>query len=738
MIANALFDPVPAPNMNNDLQQITDTTADNNGGTWGLLLLATGLALPVFTPYVLPVTGVLVFALLTGLLGSLFAFFWIGYLNDTSMRALPLGRLALQLAGSLLTFGVAFAWWFGPLGPMHPIPNEFESNFRIHGPIGLDDDGGLASQLRRDEIPAYAATDDSPAEGQSAPSNQLGAEAIHQALARRGVPASAASTLTAALRDPQLSPEQLSGRIDEFATQYDRVRTRILETPEYGTNTEQLRLAAIGAADRGELVLAQSLLQEASRPGSETAGIDRAGKPTTNSIKQAEIVESTSSISQTEPSANSRITPPLGVGGFLRVNDPATPASAEVLVDVTPPPATSPSVPADTGFDANILGALPPIVSALVTNALLSPGGENITGRIVNAGADATTIAVPATLNQMSMSLLQQGALSDAEAMATRSLEVSRTRSDDISDNDVNALNLLAAIYREQGRPELARAVLFGTLDTLVSANRTGSSAYAVTTANLATPFADTGQRDVAETLLRQSSAQLKGISDVDPQIPATVLNNLALVLQQSGRLDEAQTVQREAVDTLASAGGNPQILARLLANLAEIYRQQQLSEAEPLLLQALALAEDTWGPGHPETASILLNLASFRRDQGETQQALPLYRRALEIWDANLIPEHPKIALALYNLATTPGPESDLDPESSSRLRQWLGGFEEGEEPTEPLLAKLWRRLNASVQIENKKPDQRDPTPTDTDLQLLASPLSTTPPAGVVDTPPS
>jgi len=110
-------------------------------------------------------------------------------------------------------------------------------------------------------------------------------------------------------------------------------------------------------------------------------------------------------------------------------------------------------------------------------------------------------------------------------------------------------------------------------------------------------------------------------------------MDNLAILLAEDGRPVEAEKLQQEALEIHLRVFG-PENLGTInaMTNLADFQRDLgQDEEAKKLLHQALDIEGRIFGPDQPETAQTRYDLASILTRTGQSEEAISLLRQAVD-----------------------------------------------------------------------------------------------------------
>jgi tetratricopeptide (TPR) repeat protein len=218
----------------------------------------------------------------------------------------------------------------------------------------------------------------------------------------------------------------------------------------------------------------------------------------------------------------------------------------------------------------------------------------------------------------------------------------------------VEALEWLAVVYLNQGRPTEARplaerglAIQERTLgpdhpDLVWGLNSLGSV------------LMELDEQGRARAVVERACAISLRLPVPDDIRTAASLNNMALALQANGELAAARADLERSLRICERLLGpdNPHT-ANVLNNLGWVLREQgDLAAAASLLRRALAIKERVLGPDHRRTAESLNNLAVVLGERGEPAKARPLSERALRVRERALGPDHPHTATSLHDLA--------------------------------------------------------------------------------------
>ena len=153
------------------------------------------------------------------------------------------------------------------------------------------------------------------------------------------------------------------------------------------------------------------------------------------------------------------------------------------------------------------------------------------------------------------------------------------------------------------------------------------------TLANLANTYADMGQLDKAEDMLRRTlSIERRTLTGPQREDLSYTLNNLATVLADQKKWDEATELHREALAIRRElTGADSPATIKSLANLGFALRGAgRLDEAEQALRESISLGETTLGAKHHDVARTRMTLASLLSDAGRHDEADAMARAAV------------------------------------------------------------------------------------------------------------
>jgi len=141
-----------------------------------------------------------------------------------------------------------------------------------------------------------------------------------------------------------------------------------------------------------------------------------------------------------------------------------------------------------------------------------------------------------------------------------------------------------------------------------------------------------------------------------DDRSTLSAANNLGQMLHQLGRLEESETYLREAVDGYRRTVGDddPETLSAA-SNLAVLLKdRRRMEEAERLYLDTLERRERVLGNDHPSTLNSYNNMGTWLMARGKRAESEAYHRKALEGRRRALGNEHDDTITSLMNLGIT------------------------------------------------------------------------------------
>ncbi|KAJ6030963.1 tetratricopeptide repeat domain-containing protein [Penicillium canescens] len=196
----------------------------------------------------------------------------------------------------------------------------------------------------------------------------------------------------------------------------------------------------------------------------------------------------------------------------------------------------------------------------------------------------------------------------------------------------LDALDIVATSFRQQGHYELAEEVLFrayqgskrayGPLDrkTLHNAER------------LASVYDIRGEFKKAEALYRLLFDSLTNVLGPGNRKTLAALQNLANVLKYRGKSDEAERSYKQALEGRKRFGEEDADTLETMDALASLYyASSRPQEAEPLRLFVLKAREKRFGADNLETLGTVLDMGMLYSGLGDNERTLELFEKAYE-----------------------------------------------------------------------------------------------------------
>jgi tetratricopeptide (TPR) repeat protein len=193
------------------------------------------------------------------------------------------------------------------------------------------------------------------------------------------------------------------------------------------------------------------------------------------------------------------------------------------------------------------------------------------------------------------------------------------------------ALNNLATLVHQQGRPQEAESLFRKALDLAEQANPRDVGQIAGILWNLAQCSVAQDEPEEAASFHARTLAMLDSTPGASALDTARTLNGLAQVRETQGQVQEAIQLYRRAIAVTEDGPGSlAKERARALNNLGALYGAQgRSSEAEHLYLRALAALETLPSVAEADLAAVLTNLAAAAGKDGRSAQAHEYQRRA-------------------------------------------------------------------------------------------------------------
>ncbi len=307
------------------------------------------------------------------------------------------------------------------------------------------------------------------------------------------------------------------------------------------------------------------------------------------------------------------------------------------------------AVAAFRALHARQRAALPEAPAALAARLAAAPDGDDVRARQA-LGTYATI------LNNLALTLHEQGDLEAAEACYREGLALDRVLHGDAHPEVATSLNNLAAVLRDQGRLEEAEAIFRETLGVYRRIHRAAHPQVAAALNNLGRVTMDRGRHAEAEPICREAVVMYTEVFGAAH--PRTMVGryNLALALAGQGRHAEAARRLRAVVraDAAALGADHPEVGVDR-ATLAQVLRDQAAATGEAAAREAAAREADSalvllaqaLPPDHPRMATVRVTQASLRLLAGAPAEAAVRLEDAVAALDAALGAAHPTTAQA-------------------------------------------------------------------------------------------
>ncbi len=217
-----------------------------------------------------------------------------------------------------------------------------------------------------------------------------------------------------------------------------------------------------------------------------------------------------------------------------------------------------------------------------------------------------------------------------------------------------NALNNLAVVELEAGRPEAARALLDEAILLLRQAGRTGEPPLSAALSVLAGLHSDLGKHALAEPLYRESLELRRRIFGAGHPDEVGVMINLAVNALALDSAARALAIT-DSIAARVSPGGlseaHPLMAAARTARGRALTALGRHREAVTVLRQALADRRVALPEGHPALAFTLGALAEALHGTGDAAEARRVAAEAHAILLAAFGPDHPRTREAATRL---------------------------------------------------------------------------------------
>lgn len=279
----------------------------------------------------------------------------------------------------------------------------------------------------------------------------------------------------------------------------------------------------------------------------------------------------------------------------------------------------------------------------------------------------AAAIALVAILAGMSAAWIGYLRATEAEAIATREAETSRSVSSFLVD-----LFKIANPREALGNTVTARELLDKGALRIEEDLKEQPDVQAALMKTMSDAYLGLGLYEPAEQLARSSLAVAENLYDSDAPQLAEFERVLGRVYHATGRYDEAEKIFRNILEKETRTFGkvHPRV-ATVLPLLAEtVAAADQLELGEELAKRNLRVRQELYGSDHVEYADGLNTLSNIQRENGNYKDSFANAKRALEIYEANLAENHPSVMVALWNVSLNLSEQGRIAEEEPYVLR--------------------------------------------------------------------
>ncbi len=229
---------------------------------------------------------------------------------------------------------------------------------------------------------------------------------------------------------------------------------------------------------------------------------------------------------------------------------------------------------------------------------------------------------------------MYQGLYARAQSVFERGIGASTSAGMQESREAMNTMHDLAWALLQQGRVSDAEALERKLMDTQRRVLGADHPDTLATMSELGYTLCEE-KKNCAEGVRLNREVLEKQKRRLGPEAFYTLvtMDNLAILLAEDGRPVEAEKLQQEALEIHLRVFG-PENLGTInaMTNLAEFQRDLgQDEEAKNLLHQALDVEGRVFGPDQPETAQTRYDLASILTRTGQSEEAISLLRQAVD-----------------------------------------------------------------------------------------------------------
>jgi eukaryotic-like serine/threonine-protein kinase len=271
------------------------------------------------------------------------------------------------------------------------------------------------------------------------------------------------------------------------------------------------------------------------------------------------------------------------------------------------------------------------------------------------------------------------GLFTEARALVSRALEITRTALGPDHIETLRSANLLAKILAMTGHWEEAENLFRTTYEAQVRSLGPEHEQTLKSLVNLSIIAGDRGRDADAEKLGRVAVATLTRVRGPENFDTLVAKSSLADLLTQQGdraKLAEAEQLERSAIDAQRRRfGPEHQETLHSTISLAETLAMEggHGEEVESLVRQVIDVDRRIVGPEHPDTLQAERHLADALRDAGHLPESEQLDRKVLGVQRRVEGSSHPETLSTMTSLAQTLYAEGKL-AESETLAREALG----------------------------------------------------------------
>jgi len=212
----------------------------------------------------------------------------------------------------------------------------------------------------------------------------------------------------------------------------------------------------------------------------------------------------------------------------------------------------------------------------------------------------------------------------------------------------------LGRLYRLKGEYNLAKEILFATLEKCKKSLSENHPIIAECLSNLGGYYYETGIYDTSRIYYDKSEILFRKNFGNEHEKIASTLNAIAALVFEQGDLDKSDSLYREALRIEIKLKG--EIDAGVATNqndLGMVLRHKgEFEESRILYEKALATRLKLFGDQHPDVAHTYNHLSRLYYNQNLYDEAEPLARKALDIRIKIFDQDHPEITASRSSLA--------------------------------------------------------------------------------------